>query len=286
MKPQPSGGFEWVQAAGGPALVCGALRPFADHLYTTRDWALGSRAEAADEDWEPVAASLGVDSAHLARVHQVHGNTVFTVRLKADATTDATQVRLKPDATTDATQVRLKPDATTDADIIVSNDPSIALAIQVADCVPLLMADRLTGAVAAAHAGWRGLAAGVPGATVAALTREFESRPSDLVVAIGPCISAAAYEVGDDVRASFACAGGSADHLARWFRNGNRAGHWSFDLWQAARDQLEGAGVPAAQIHLSALCTAGYPGLLCSYRREGKGAGRIAAAIRCASPRP
>ena len=84
MKPQPSGGFEWVQAAGGPALVCRALRPFAAHLFTTREWALGSRAEATDEDWEPVAASLGVDPAHLVRLHQVHGAAVV-VRRAGDA---------------------------------------------------------------------------------------------------------------------------------------------------------------------------------------------------------
>jgi copper oxidase (laccase) domain-containing protein len=75
-------------------------------------------------------------------------------------------------------------------------------------------------------------------------------------------------------------------HLAQWLHDGDRAGHWYFDGWQAARDQLESAGVPAAQIHLCALCTASHPGLLCSYRREGKGAGRIVAAIRCASRRP
>ena len=59
MKPQPNGGFEWVQAAGGPALVCRALLPFADHLFTTREWALGSHAERREEDWAPVASSLG-----------------------------------------------------------------------------------------------------------------------------------------------------------------------------------------------------------------------------------
>ena len=63
MRPQPSDGFVWVQAAGGPALVCGALRPLADHLFTTREWALGSGA-GSDDEWAPVAASLGVDLDH------------------------------------------------------------------------------------------------------------------------------------------------------------------------------------------------------------------------------
>ena len=89
------------------------------------------------------------------------------------------------------------------ADIIVSNDPAVAIAIQTADCVPILIADRRTGAVAAAHAGWRGLAAGVPRVAVDALVREFGSRPADLIAAAGPSIGACCYEVGEDVRRAF-----------------------------------------------------------------------------------
>ena len=258
MKPQPSGGFEWVQAGGGRALVCGALRPFADHLFTTREWALGSHAGAADEDWQPVAASLGVDPAHLVRVHQVHGAAIVIRR-----TRDGVSAVHRPDA-----------------DILISDDPSLALAIQTADCVPLLLADRLTGVVAAAHAGWRGLAAGVPGVTVAALEREFGSVAANLVAAVGPSISADRYEVGDDVRARFREGGFSAAAMSRWFLEGARPGHWQFDGWTAAQDQLEAAGVRPSDIHLAGLCTATAADLLCSYRRDGKGAGRIAAAIR------
>ena len=258
MKPQPSGGFEWVQAGGGRALVCGALRPFADHLFTTREWALGSHAGAADEDWQPVAVSLGVDPAHLVRLHQVHGAAIVIRR-----TRDGVSAVHRPDA-----------------DILISDDPSLALAIQTADCVPLLMADRRTGAVAAAHAGWRGLAARVPVVAVEALTREFGSRPADLVAAIGPSISSALYEVGADVRERFAASGCSVGQMATWFADADRPSHWHFDLWRSARDLLEAAGVPAGQIHSAGLCTARHPDLLCSYRRDGMGAGRIAGAIR------
>ena len=257
MRPQPSDGFVWVQAAGGAALVCGPLRPLADHLFTTRAWALGS-GSGTDEEWAPVAAALGVDLAHLIRVHQVHGAAVV-VRRAGDP---------------------LPSGPRRDADVIVSNDASVALAIQTADCVPLLIADSKSGAVAAAHAGWRGLAARVPAAAVDALAREFNARPADLVAAIGPCISSPAYEVGADVGERFAAAGFSGDQLARWFSDGERDGHWQFDGWQAARDQLEAAGLPAQQVHLAALCTASYPDLLCSYRRDGTRAGRMAAAIR------
>ena len=248
----------WVQAAGGQALVCGALLPFADHLFTTREWGLGSRAEAADEDWAAVAAALRADPDHLVRLHQVHGAAVVTRRAGDVAA----------------------PDARPDADIVITSDPSLALAIQTADCVPLLIADRATGAVAAAHAGWRGLASGVPGATVAALAREFGSKPADLVAAVGPSICAERYEVGGEVRERFIRAGFSADQLARWFSEGARPGHWQFDGWRAAADQLAAAGLSSADIHVAGMCTSTYPEWFCSYRRDGKGAGRIAAAIR------
>jgi YfiH family protein len=258
MRPQPSDGFVWVQAAGGPALVCGPLWPLADHLFTTREWALGSGA-GSDDDWAPVAASLGVDLDHLVRLRQVHGAAV-----------EVRRAGVPPPSGRRA-----------EADIVVSNDPLLAVAIQTADCVPLLIADSKSGAVAAAHAGWRGLAARVPATAVDALAREFNAAPADLVAAVGPCISAPSYEVGDDVAERFAAAGFGDDLLGRWFSDGERSGHWQFDGSQAAADQLVAAGVPAGQIHGAGLCTAVYPALFCSYRRDAAGAGRMAAAIRC-----
>jgi hypothetical protein len=189
------------------------------------------------------------------------------------------------------------------ADIIITDDPAAALAVQAADCVPLLMADRRIGGVAAAHAGWRGLAARVPGVTVEALSREFGSRPADLVVAVGPSIGACCYEVGANVRQHFETAQFPDADLARWFHTdpqptaanpslpnllaARRAGHWYFDCWAAIRDGLATAGVPADQIFVAELCTASHPAALCSYRRDGAPAGRMVGAIRPASgPRP
>ncbi|MBI3493919.1 MAG: peptidoglycan editing factor PgeF [Acidobacteria bacterium] len=271
MLPQPTDGFAWAQAPAGPALVCRALQPLADHVFTTRRWTLGSAAVAIDADWQPVATALNVELAHLVRVHQVHGHAVF-VRRAGDRPS-------RPDA-----------------DVIVSADSSAALAIQTADCVPLLIADARTGAVAAAHAGWRGLAARVPSAAVEALTREFGSRPGDLVAAVGPSIRACCYEVGADVVDAFARAGFADAAIAGWFttspqpssRNPSmpglprppRSNHWYFDGSTAVRHQLEAAGVPARRIHVAELCTASHPEVLCSYRRDGNGAGRMAGAIR------
>jgi YfiH family protein len=269
--PQPNDSFRWVQGAPGPALVCRRLEPFADHVITTCTWALGAgRNSDADSAWAEVAAALG---RPIVRVHQVHGVNLLVRRAGTPP-----------------------PAALPDADIIVSNDPTVAIAIQAADCVPILIADRRTGAVAAAHAGWRGLAAGVPRVAIEALVREFGSRPADLIAAAGPSIGACCYEVGPDVRRRFEEASWPESTAGRWFftrplpttGNPSMAGlrmapqpdHWYFDSGRAASDQLESAGVPPDQILVAGLCTASHPGVLCSYRRDGKGAGRIAGAIR------
>jgi YfiH family protein len=275
MTPQPNDGFEWVQAQSGPALQCGALLPLAAHLFTTRPWRLGSTSTVgADDGWGEVAGAMRVDATHLARLHQVHG-AAFVLAASGG-------------------------DALPLADIHLTRDTALALAVQTADCLPILLADTRTGAVAAAHAGWRGLAARVPEVVVGALARQFDSRPSDLVAAIGPSIGACCYEVGGDVRDAMSGAGFSERELERWFfdapqptainpslsavRTERRAHHWFFDGWSAARAQLERAGVPAGQIHIAALCTASHPDLFCSYRRDGSPAGRMAAAIRARSP--
>jgi YfiH family protein len=237
------------------------LEPLAAHLFTTREWALGS-SDGHDSNgsaaWSPVANALGAPPSQLARLHQVHGGTVVVKR--AGARHDANELP--------------------DADILITDDPELVLAIETADCVPLLMADPKTRAVAAAHAGWRGLAARVPEVAVKAMVQQFETRPSDLVVAIGPSISAARYEVSEEVRKRFEGAGFRSDHLRDWFPAETRPAHWLFDGWQSARDQLEAAGVPAQRVHPAQLCTSEHSEFLCSYRRDGKKAGRMAAAIR------
>ena len=276
--PSPAASFEWVQTPFGPALVCRTLQPIAPHLFTTRQWQLGLPAteRGGEASWNEVARALDVEPDRLMRVRQVHGAGVVMAREPVD--------------------VQL------DADIIVSHDRAIALAIRAADCVPLLMADRRTGAVAAAHAGWRGLAGRVPAVAVAALERECGSRPADLIAAAGPSIGACCYEVGPDVREGFARAGFSVADLDRWFLRApvstpaNRsmphveakrhAGHWFFDGWASTRDQLTSAGLPAAQIFIAETCTASHPDTFCSYRRDGASAGRLAGGIRRAAYRP
>lgn len=278
-RPQPGEGFEWVHGPGGLALVCRPLATLASHFFTTRSWRLGIRVPGGDDDaWAEVAAGLDLDRTRLVRARQVHGRSV----LRAD---DVPRGPAPPDA-----------------DIIVSNRCDLGLAVQVADCVPILIADRRTGAIAAAHAGWRGMASGVPSTVVNAMAREFGSRPDDLVIALGPSVGACCYEVGVDLRRRFDASGFGSRQMARWFFDtpqvgtGNRpmpgiapagrSDHWFFDGWAATRDMLIEAGVAGDHIFSAALCTASHPDILCSFRRDGPPAGRLAGAIRRARPRP
>jgi YfiH family protein len=268
--PQPSEPFEWVQAAVAPALVCRPLGRLARHVFTTRQWGLA----ASDPDtWAPIASALDLDPSRLVRVRQVHGSSVLVLRPET------------------------APCALVAADIIVAGAEAsgFGLAIQAADCVPLLIADRRRRGVAAVHAGWRELAAGAPLRAVAAMARELGAEPPDLLAALGPSIGPCCYEVGVDVRERFT-ATFSSSRTAAWFHEApvrsrcnppmpglagaRRAERWFFDVWSAAHDQLVEAGLPAGQIFSAGLCTASHPTVFSSYRRDGAAAGRIAGAIR------
>jgi YfiH family protein len=268
--PPPDHHFEWRETAFGPALVCLPLERIAPHLFTTRTWALGQVPSSPDA-WHEPAAALAVPHHALRRLTQVHGCTAV---LAGDVAAD---------------------DPPPEADIVLSSDPALAVAVQAADCVPLLIADARLGVVAAAHAGWRGLVQRVPAKVVDDLARAFGSRPSDLVVAIGPSVGSCCYEVGADVTAAFAAAGCGERERDAWFSatpspsstNPSmpglpvepRAGHVYFDGWRCAREQLLQAGIPDTQVYGAGICTASHA-ILSSYRRDGKQAGRTVGVIR------
>ena len=208
-----------------------------------------------------LATSIG--ARHVAMVNQVHGRTVVVIRRGSTVST------VRPAA-----------------DVLVSDAASTAIAVRVADCVPLLMADRARGVVAAVHAGWRGTAARAAAAAVEALGREFGTRPADVVAAIGPSIGACCYEVGPELVDAFAVEGHERYLIDRWFlapsppRGSQDRPRLRLDVAGANRDQLVLAGVPEDQIYLSGLCTAMHLDVLTSYRVEKEKAGRLAGAIR------
>jgi YfiH family protein len=255
LPPLPAG-FAWTDESWGAALRCTPLAAHAAHLFTTRQLELSSPAHL-----RALAGSVG--AREVAMVSQVHGREVVVVR-------QGTPV----------------PAARPEADVLVSDAPEIAIAIRVADCVPLLMADRVRGVVAAVHAGWRGTAARAAVAAIDALGREFGTRPGDLVVALGPSIGACCYEVGTNLVAAFAAAGHERYLIDRWFlspppaRGSSERPGLTLDVARANSDQLVLAGVPEDQIFASGLCTAMHLDVLTSYRKEKDKATRLAGVIR------
>jgi polyphenol oxidase len=159
------------------------------------------------------------------------------------------------------------------ADAAVTREPRRICAIQVADCIPVLLAARDGSAVGAAHAGWRGLVAGVLEATVRALPVD----PPEIVAWLGPAIGAAHFEVGEEVREAFLRAGAPLQvHPAASAFVPNARGRWQCDLVALARLRLEGLGVRA--IYGGNWCTYADPERFFSYRRDGR-CGRMAALI-------
>lgn len=257
--PQPSGDFEWVQAPWGSALRCAPLAAIAPHSFSTRELPLDGTRAPDSVPWDALARALGVETGAIVRMRQVHCAGIFEAEGRGVGCHSA--------------PFSSACDDWPEADIAISRDPSIALSVRVADCVPILLGDRRTGAVAAIHAGWRGTAAGAVAAAVQGLSRAFGSEPADVVAAIGPSIGPCCYEVGNELLPKFA---GHPDS-SRWFSRHKRP---HLNLWRATRDQLERADVPVRQIHLCALCTADHPDLFHCYRRDRTRAGRLVAAIR------
>ncbi len=135
-------------------------------------------------------------------------------------------------------------DSGQEGDGMVTDEAGVTLAILVADCVPVLVADVRRRVVGAFHAGWRGTAAGIVEEGIGRMREEFGARAEDMVAAIGPSIGVCCYEVGDEVREGL-----------RRFGEGLGRGQ-NVDLWEANRRQLVGAGLAAERVWVAGECTA------------------------------
>ena len=164
-----------------------------------------------------------------------------------------------------------------EGDAALARAGGLVLAVETADCLPVLILDRKRRAVAVAHAGWRGTAAGVAGRAVEAILGS-GSRASDLEAALGPSIGPCCYEVGPEVRDAF---GGDSE---TFFRT-NAQGRSQLDLRAANAWQLRQAGVPPTAIELVDECTRCRPDLYHSYRRDGAGGGRMISFLGFAADR-
>jgi YfiH family protein len=191
------------------------------------------------------ARSLAADGIPIVRATQVHGNRAVIVR-EASGRDDVLDAG--------------------ECDILATELPGVALVIQTADCVPILLAG--VRSVAAVHAGWRGSARNAAAEGVAALAQLGEAA-SSLLAFLGPSIGSCCYEIGGEVAAQF----------AGEFARRSRAGRSVLDLPAVNRAQLEAAGVPAANISVHPACTRCGGEKFASYRRDGSAAGRMIALI-------
>lgn len=250
---------EWDAPAGVTALMSarqgGASRPPFDSL-NLRPPALGGDAAddpaAVADNQRRFAAALGAQPVWL---DQVHGADV---------------VRLGPDDLRPGRPLHR-------ADASVTTTPGLACTVLVADCLPVLLCSANGLAVAAAHAGWRGLAAGVLEHTLQALCAAAGCAPDQVLAWLGPCIGPRAFEVGADVLQAFGADPAAADPARFvWHPRADGQPRWRANLPQLARDRLAALGVQ--RISGGQWCTVEQPSRFFSFRRDGL-TGRMAAAV-------
>jgi polyphenol oxidase len=181
-------------------------------------------------------------------------------------------------------------------DASLTDAPGLLLAVQTADCVPILLVDAKKRAVAAIHAGWRGTLARIAEKTVGQMRMRFGCKPSDILAAVGPSIGGCCYEVGTELVSKFTAQFADAQPWFDELRTGDEPnplqwmnmmppGHQPppknvrLDLRKANRAQLLAAGLAEKDIYTSDLCTACHRDLFFSYRKEAGLAGRMASVI-------
>lgn len=242
-----------------------ASAPGVVHGFTTRRRVLDRGGqEAADVDRRRLTlAALGLAGRHLVAAEQVHGAAVGVVD---------EAWRPRP-ATAGGHPAHGSASVVPRVDALMTHRHDVCLLLHFADCVPMFVTDREGRFVGLGHAGWRGLAAGIPTRMVEAAVSACGLRPEDLRVALGPAIGRCCYEVGQEVVAMLEAA--SPGNRTSWVRTQGRRPH--VDLRAVARAQLLGAGVPDQAVSLDGHCTACEPRRFFSHRRDGAGTGRMAA---------
>lgn len=213
-------------------------------------------------NWSRLLGAIGANGRRVVEVHQVHGPTVVVVR-RGDAPW---------------------PGPAPKADALVTDDPSVAIAVRVADCAPVLLASEDGRVVGAVHAGWRGVVAGVlPHAVRAMMELAPGLRCERMCAAVGPCIEAASFEVGEEVVAEFVRA-----FPDRWKEivhapgtittpRGTRNAKHHVDIKKALRIQCEMLGIRRVEIMPG--CTFCDSERFFSHRRDALKSGRLAAVI-------
>ncbi len=303
------GFFRTITRGGVRWLECRALARFSwlVHAFSTRyggvsnGFARGlnlgftesdSRAHV-EENRRRFLRACRAEKFHLASLHQVHSTNIFQAARGSEG-----RVLYTPAGA--STPLELAGELPV-GDALITNQPLILLASRTADCLPILVADPRHRAIAALHAGWRGVLGRLAEKVVGVMRAAFHSEPQDLVAAIGPGIRECCYEVGDEVVAAFrGCFTDSDDFIRPTPAAGDlQAGTPPFpslaldppghapdkrpaahlNLATAVFQQLSTAGIPARRIHDLGLCTSCRTDWFYSHRKEGSRTGRMMAII-------
>jgi hypothetical protein len=203
---------------------------------------VGDNPTAVAANRELLATALDFDASALVLQKQVHGKRVREINA---------------------------PGEPQESDAMVTNCPNILLGVSTADCQPILLYDQRTNALAAVHAGWRGMAARITTAAIDRMGILFGTEPRDLWVYVGPAAAECCYEVGDDVASQF----------PTFVRPGKVKGKSMLDLKAATRAELAKAGIPADHIDVSPDCTIHNADTYHSHRRDAARAGRMLGVI-------
>lgn len=191
---------------------------------------------------ESYVEATGLKKISIPKTHQPHGNTVHIFSSHDPRTTNHVF----------------------EGDAFVTNTPGVVCWVRSADCLPILLADPKNKVVAAIHAGWRGTAEKAVLAAVETIQKQFGTRTSDLIAALGPAIGGRCYHVGDDVVESFKKAG---LYPGPWLEQVD-PGHWYLDIAYANLHLLKEAGLLKENTYLSLACTSCDLEKFHSFRRE------------------
>ncbi len=229
----------------------GNNRNFSAHPFNLGQTAWDS-ADRVDQNRRRFLAALNLSETSLATLRQIHSDRIHMIEeMPGDWNPP-------------------------EGDALITQTEGVSLAVQTADCLPVLIADPGNGAVAAVHSGWRGTLKRIAFETILAMQKAFRSDPGRLLVAVGPGIRSCCYEVGPEVSGLFE---DKYPEAAATLPAPGRPGKFLLDMTKALKVQLHVAGIHPGNIYDLGLCTCCNADTFFSYRREGAPSGRMLALI-------
>lgn len=217
----------------------------------------GDKPENIQENFKLLFDFTGIKPHQLFIPHQTHGEEIIVID----------QTFLQENSETQQSHLYGK-------DALITNIPNVYIGVTTADCVPILIYDRVKKVVGAIHAGWRGTCAKIVSKTIEKMREKFGSNPSDMFAVIGPSISVEVYNVGNELVDEFEKAGFIINDI---FQQKNEKIY--LDLWKANESLLLKSGIKKENIEISRRCTFSEPETFFSARKLGVKSGRMISVV-------